>query len=411
MMMSNRFAPLSHALQRKVATVSPVILVRRHSTRPETVAPVNGSSISHADTPTVPSQSIDLAVNLQDLRPGDTLEIPYELTVTDSFADLWHSAFFSNDRLQTSTPFSRKLGFQDRLLPFGFLAFLTSGMSHAEASKIQVGFGRIEYYWPGFAGDTFTKRFQVQSVRNTSDQKHSIISFQCDLINQRGRLCMRADKRMLFETQLVPSVKTERKEEEHLLRNHILSKATLLEKEPSQSLVHLEPGLLIQHSHARCLTSSQMQQLASLARLTHPRHYTGSSDELYVPGGLILGQVQSASARELHEILHESVNGIYFNQYVHPDITVVGAMSYVQSVSELPGNLELVQLRTLGIDMQGKALPDEVPTSMLQGPPMMPKDLEKYCDEYVPELSRRIVAQMDRQIIRQAKTQNQVFLL
>jgi hypothetical protein len=36
-------------------------------------------------------QVLDLAVDLQTVRPGDRLEIPYELTVSESMQDFWQS--------------------------------------------------------------------------------------------------------------------------------------------------------------------------------------------------------------------------------------------------------------------------------------------------------------------------------
>jgi hypothetical protein len=110
------------------------------------------------------------------------------------------------------------MGLQDKVLPFPLALFLTSSMSHADAAKVQVGFGAVHYLWPGalfffvcgaracvehvwtmcalnpnenhantdhvsfrimilltaFAGDTFTKSFQVKSIRNTSDGNHSV---------------------------------------------------------------------------------------------------------------------------------------------------------------------------------------------------------------------------------------------
>ena len=66
------------------------------------------------------------------------------------------------------------MGLQDRVLPFSLALFLTSSMTHADSAKIQVGYGKVAYCWPTFAGDTFTKRFTVESIRNTSDGNHSV---------------------------------------------------------------------------------------------------------------------------------------------------------------------------------------------------------------------------------------------
>jgi len=47
-------------------------------------------------------------------------------------------------------------------------------MSHEDAAKVQVGFGKCVYHWPVFAGDTVKKTFKVERVRNTSDGNHSV---------------------------------------------------------------------------------------------------------------------------------------------------------------------------------------------------------------------------------------------
>jgi hypothetical protein len=100
--------------------------------------------------------ALDHAVDLRNVRPGDRLDIPYELTLSDTLQDFWSASFFDQSRIHSSTPFSRKLGFQDRVLPFSLALFLTSSMSHADAAKVQVGFGRVNYLWPLFSGDTVT---------------------------------------------------------------------------------------------------------------------------------------------------------------------------------------------------------------------------------------------------------------
>lgn len=377
---------------------------------------LNSSSLP-VDTEWISAESPNVAVDLQVLRPGDTLDIPYELTVTDTFADLWHSAFLSQDRLQTSTPYARKLGFQDRVLPFGLVAFLCSTMTHADAAKIQVGYGNIHYHWPGFVGDTFTKNFKVMSVRNTSDGQHSIIQFQCNLWNQRGRLCMQADKRMLFEARVVESrphsvpQEDDLEKPEQLLRNHLLSKAAILHRD-SHSLVHLRQGQLLRHTHARSLAVGTCQQLASLGRLTHPRHFVGNNK--LVPGGLVVGLCQSATARELHEVLYEEVLRVQFCNEVHPDTTVVGALSYISNIVPVAGgDLQWLTVRTIGIDVATADVPDSLPRALLEKAELLlPKELEEYCRRNCPELCGRIVLQMDRQILRQATSKpDDVFLL
>ena len=74
-------------------------------------------------------------------QQGEVIDIPYELTISPAFRDQWQSAFYSHDRLNTSTPFARKLGFQDQVLPFSLMLFLAGSMSHADSATVQVWVG------------------------------------------------------------------------------------------------------------------------------------------------------------------------------------------------------------------------------------------------------------------------------
>ena len=66
--------------------------------------------------------------------------------------------------------------------------FLTSAMTHEDAAKVQVGFGKCVYHWPVFAGDTVTKKFTVERVRNTSDGNHSVSPGQTLLVMSFARI-------------------------------------------------------------------------------------------------------------------------------------------------------------------------------------------------------------------------------
>lgn len=60
--------------------------------------------------PTLRGEIVDYAVDIATVRPGQTIDVPYELTIAPSFRDFWQSAFYSHDRINTSTPFARSLG-------------------------------------------------------------------------------------------------------------------------------------------------------------------------------------------------------------------------------------------------------------------------------------------------------------
>jgi len=367
-------------------------------------------------------QVLDHSIDMKRVRPGDRVDIPYQITVSETMQDFWFAAFFDQNRIHTSRPFCRKMGLQDRVLPFSLALFLTSSMSHEDSAKVQVGFGKVSYLWPVFAGDTLRRVFTVNKIRNTSDGQHSIISFSCDLINQRDRLCMRADKRILFQFPVPESNFTSKTVESepvdtYLFRDHLLSKATtVLAQEPSHSLARLEPGMMILHTMHRSLTFSQSQQLASLARLTHERHFDSykydKAFEIFVPGGLVLGIAMSAAARDLHEILHEEIQSCAYIHHLHPD-NVVGAISFVHSVDDnLPGDMEIVDVTTLGVknmNVQRDLHNVDIPVELFQSG-IFTKEMEKICKESCPVLSGKIVVAVERKMLRQTRKRD-IFLL
>lgn len=51
----------------------------------------NGKDKSASSAATIQGEVLDLAADLRTFRAGDKLEIPYELTVSESMQDFWHS--------------------------------------------------------------------------------------------------------------------------------------------------------------------------------------------------------------------------------------------------------------------------------------------------------------------------------
>jgi hypothetical protein len=265
------------------------------------------------DTPVVEKKTIkpkiiDIAINLKNVRPGEVISVPYELTVSQSFRDFWQSAFYSHDRINTSTPFARSMGFQDQIIPFSLMLFLCGSMSHADHAKLQTGFKNAHYHWPAFAGDTFQKKFIIRSLRSTSDGHNSIFTIDCELQNQRNVTVFSCEKTMLFPFKVPPSdvvlEKSDSTKSQEFL-NHIVRQAESLQRSGSRTLTSLRPGQLILHTLTRPISETQCMQLASLARLTHERHFNTRlfrREELFVPGGLVLGLTCSLASRDLHEV-------------------------------------------------------------------------------------------------------------
>lgn len=278
---------------------------------------------------------------------------------------------------------------------------------------------------------------------------------------------MRADKRMMFDFSHPPSADpsaaaTYAMEAPrdgngglpgvnlHLFRDHLLSRSHVCRELQSHSLADLRPGQLILHSMGRSLTFTQSQQLCSLARLTHDRHFdtlrhgpggtdiygtggtggpSSSSSGLLVPGGLVLGIVQSAASRDFHELLHEEVLQACYVNVLHPG-EMVGAVSYVHSVepaaassagagTTTTGELEIATVRTLGIknmDVSRDLRGVDIPLGLLRmgggasAAAVRARDVQRLCKASCPQLHDKIVLVMDRRILRQAR-RHEVFLL
>lgn len=253
-------------------------------------------------------------------------------------------------------------------------------------------------------------------VTHTVHTLLQIINFKCMLVNQRGRLCLSADKRLLFEFPVPESkvvIPPAESESSQLFRDHLLSKSQILQGMGSNSHTPLHAGMLILHTLARSITFAQSQQLASLARLTHERHFDvrkyDVKTEIYVPAGLVLGLTISASNRDFHESLHEEIVNVAYIHHLHPD-DVVGAFSYILDVDEnLPGEMECITVRTIGVknmDLEGIMFPME----LLLTDKAYTKNIDGICKRHCPKLTNKIIAVVDRKIIRQAN-RKEVFLL
>ena len=227
---------------------------------------------------------------------------------------------------------------------------------------------------------------------------------------------MSADKRLLFEFPVPESnvvVAPEKAESSQLFRDHLLSKANVMSGMESKSLAPLQVGSLILHTLARCITFAQSQQLASLARLTHERHFDvrkyDMKTEIYVPAGLVLGLTLSAANRDFHESLHEEIVNVSYVHHLHPE-DVVSAFSYIVTVDEnLPGELESITVRTIGVKNTDMKKVD-VPVELLETEQTYTSAVDRICKSQCPTLLNKIIAVVDRKIIRQSN-RRELFLL
>lgn len=377
------------------------------------VSSLEGEDFKAGPNAKVVGSVIDNAVDLRKVRPGEVIDVPYEMTMASSFRDFWQSAFYSHDRINTSTPFARSLGLQDQAIPFSLMLFMAGSMSHADQAKIQTGFSKARYHWPAFAGDTFKKKFVIQGLRNTSDGNFSVIDIHCEITNQRGVKVFTCEKSMMFPFAVpASSVKVDVPDATQTdFLDHLVKRLETLQDMGSQTLTSLRPGQLILHTLTRPLNETHAMSLATLGRLTHERHFNKRlyrPDELVIPGGLVVGLVTSLASRDLHEVLYEELDGCSFPNETAPGETI-GAITFIKSREEhRSGDMEAVELRTIGVknmDVHRQLANAELPMQLFSGDIMKPKALEEMLKKEYPDLAKKIVCIADRKVYRQAPKQ------
>lgn len=403
-------------------------LQRLRPVRRPVAASIHVSSGERRFDSSVLGQVLDQSLDPKQIRVGQKLNIPYELTIGDSWRDIWHSCFYQHDRLYTSDLFAQSLGFERCLLPFSFMLFLTGSMSHIDDSRevMDLGFRNAIYRSPAYPGSTFSKTFYITELRPTSSGQNTIVTVHCDLSDaETHQTVFSVDKIMLYpQSEVLPSIPLPSDSEptsptltgefrEKSVTGQIENRFRLSE---SSTLSPLQPHQLLLHGMSRPLTLSTSMQLATLFRLTHPLLYNVErykESELVVPGGLVLATAHSCGARSLYEVLAEELVSCSFVNRVSPQDNIA-AMSYVIGSRELNSSLEEITIKTLGVknfDIVKELEDKPVPVSLFSETLLKRSKIESICKDEIPELSNRIVCSSLRKIVRQSAHHQSIFLL
>ena len=187
---------------------------------------------------------------------GQILENPYELTIDQGWLTIWHLCFFQHDRLHTSATFAESLNFKDRVLPFSLVAFQTASMSHLDelTEVLEYGMYNAVYVRPAYCGDTFKKQFTIVRMRPTIDGSRTVITYKCELYNQRNQIVFTCDKAMVYPYPIGKHQKSvEAKTPPPPVRSHMLEhiKNNASSLPASSTLAPVEKGQLVLHTYAK----------------------------------------------------------------------------------------------------------------------------------------------------------------
>jgi hypothetical protein len=402
-------------------------LSRHHTSTPQLSCVTNKSCVktrsfsTHSlSEETLLGRDLDRAFDFRHARVGDTLDIPYELTVDASWRTLWHSAFYQHDRVYTSRSFANHMKLPDALLPFSFMLFMTGSMSHVDDNLevLDLGFRNAVYEDGAYPEDTFSKKFQIIGMRETSDHR-TIVDIHCQLFNQHQKRVFSVDKTLMLPIEL-PSTRHSRRPSKHpkapssQLREHILLNSHLLEGETSASLATLSTDQIVLHGLTKPLGYSMNMALSTLFRMTHPLIFNKQryGQEPMMPWGLMVGATNSSAARGLYEVMYEEISQATFVNRAAPTDTV-GSFSYVTNIHDINENLQEVELQTIGVknvDVTRTLLKSNIPVSLFDGS-LKHADMEKVCAQAMPILSKHIIMTATRKLLRRIPHHNDVFLL
>lgn len=366
------------------------------------------------------------APDLSKARVGQRLEVPYEITVNNSWSTLWSSAFFDQNRINTSAPFAQSLGLADQIMPYSMMFFLTGSMSHVDETKevLELATRNAVYLQPAYAGDTFRKVFHIRGLRAAKDGKATIVTIKCELFNQRDEKVFSLDKLMLYpvatnaNTHIRPPESKPAPPESGLLRQVLEGVSQMAGSGSSASHSILKEKSLILHSMGRMIGKSMAWSLSTLFRMTHPSLYNSNlTGNMIVPGSLALASTLATSSSDLFEVLHEEVTETAFPNKMKPT-DVISGMTFVKNIKQIDTSgssaLEEADVCTIGLkDFDIRNLNKvDLPVDLFSlGSSMKYSELEAFLKQQAPMLSGKIVCLAQRKLIRQSPSSSQIFLL
>jgi len=363
----------------------------------------------------------DTRLDLGKVRVGQMLEIPYEMTVDSGWRDQWQAQFYQQDRLYTSHSFARTVGFDQTPMPNCLVLFLALSMSHVDQTRdvFDLRIKHAVYEKPVFPLDTLKRRFVIQDVRESSNGKNVVVDVLCKVFNQHGQRCYSLVKTMMFtKSSLGHNTKSPPLDwtpPESSFANTIISRPKRSRRNENvqrpASFYKLKPGQLILHSFQRPVGFSAMN-ISTQFRMTHPRLFNTSrfkaKQEIIVATPILLASAHACAGHELFETYYESCDNAVFPNSCSPEDNL-GAITYVKSVNVAPNDLEELKCITIGlknIDVARALDGVDVPLELFVGQRslkhgIIPREIEKICDDHIPLLSGKIVVYSERTLIRE----------
>ena len=342
----------------------------------------------------------------KELQVGRKFRSNLEITVDKSWTTAWQSLVPTFNPIETSVEYCRAVGLKDQLVPYHLLINLSLCLlvePFSESCRYHLGVSRVRYEKAVYAGDTLRAEALITGVTNSSGGTSSVVHTRVRLFNQWDECVLSMNRKSLFHGKLIEG------EAEHLpaspddeFRRRLFQRCANA-RLPGRQL-KFESGQVIAHSLVRTIGLSASVSNSLLFKNTHPLHIDTSQydpKDLAVNGGFVLPMVIGAAMRDLKYAVHEQVGQAQHVNTLNQD-DAVGAFTWVQDVQN-EGSLECLKLRSFGlrnVNMNRSFENARIPLELLECAGLRPKEIERLCHEYMPDLAGNIVLVVDWEMWR-----------
>jgi 2-methylfumaryl-CoA hydratase len=282
---------------------------------------------------------------LEDFEPGAVYAHPWDVTVDDGMIAFFTASFQDATPTYASRTYAEALGFANR--PIHPLLLLNLGLSfsvHDVSEQAIAHLAYIDVRFPEacYPGDTLTASSRVVSVKPSSKGDRGVVEVRTALLNQRGEVVCRFDRRALVRAGRVeqrPDPPWPAAEQLGVDEVGHLPKALREGVAPplrsagfAGFFEDFAVGDVILHVVGKTVGHSEHMQLTQLCRNSHPVHF----DEVYcqdnsfaktrvVYGGLVLSWVLSLTSRDT---TGNALWDVGLDDGAHPNGVVAGDTLY-----------------------------------------------------------------------------------
>jgi acyl dehydratase len=367
------------------------------------------------------ARTVKYGLDLDTVYSGQVITCPYEITIDASWITQWSSLVSMGNYIETSKIFAQETGLKERILPFSAMLNLTLCMAvepFSETCLLHLGLEDVTYERPAYPGDTFQCFIHVESLRNTSDHKRSVVRSQHVLMNQHGDRVISFKRNTLFpyinnveqrtgsaqniEVSFLEKLKSDKSQQ---LINFIKKKPSLKNRLPNKIY---KPNELIIHDAMRHIGESENLLFTTLFRNTHPIHFNYSrypKEKIVVCGGFVLAVVLGNAMKDFKQVLDQQIVHCSHINKIAPGDTMSSVSHIVQR--ETVNDYELLTIKTIGlrnVDPNTELIKYQWPPGLFNTEIPKPSQLEMDLKTQMPELFHKVCIQVLWKIWRQTNT-------